>query len=150
LGIESLSRGRRGPRAFETSLAIAVITSLVALTTVIYVSRWLGVMTWRWWKARQGERTNRSPAFYRRLERLLTHLPVVRKEGETPRELARGAALKLERGGSSLAAAALPGELVTTYYRVRFGNDRLDKAETDAIEQALIEIDAAVKQSSRG
>lgn len=148
-GFESLSRSGRGPRAFETSLAIAVITSLVVLTTVIYVSRWLGLMGWRWWQRRKGERVNRSPPFYRRLERLLARLPLVRQEGETPRELAREAAVKLGRGESRSAAAALPSKLVTTYYRVRFGNDRLDKIETEAIEQALTEIDAAVKHSNR-
>jgi len=43
-------------------------------------------------------------------------------------------------------AATLPSDLVAVYYRVRFGAGHLDKVETEAIEQALSEISAAVKK----
>jgi hypothetical protein len=123
--------------------------TLVMLAAFVYVSRWLWIIAWRWLGSRHAEQTNRSPPFYRKLERLLAQLPLVRKQGETPREMARQAGAKLALAGGQTKAAVLPGKLVAAYYRVRFGNDRLDKVETEAIEQALTEIDAAVKQSRR-
>jgi protein-glutamine gamma-glutamyltransferase len=149
LGFESLSRSGRGARAFETSLAVAVILTLVSLAAVAYALRWLWIRAWRWMGSRRAEQANRSPPFYRKLERLLAQLPLVRKQGETPREMAREAGVKIGLTPGHAKAAILPGKLVAAYYRVRFGNDRLDKVETEAIEQALTEIDAAVKQSRR-
>ena len=45
--------------------------------------------------------------------------------------------------------AALPAELVDVYYRVRFGGDRLDNREMDAIEHALEVLAPAVNQVSK-
>lgn len=149
LGFESLSGSGRGARAFETSLAVVVMMVLASLAASVYASRWLWIVAGRWLSNRRVEQANRSPPFYRQLERTLAQLPLVRKQGETPREMARQAGAKLALAPGHVTAATLPGKLVTAYYRVRFGNCRLDKAETEAIEQALTEIDAAVKQSRR-
>jgi hypothetical protein len=79
----------------------------------------------------------------------MSRLAVVRKSTQTPQEMAVTAGKRLAAIPGETGIAALPGELVGVYYRVRFGRGRLDKVETEAIEQALTEIDAAVKQSRR-
>ena len=130
-------------------VSFAVMVTLVSLAAFAYASRWLWIVGWRWMASPRGKQANRSPSFYRKLEKLLAQIPLARKQGETPREMARQAGAKLALAIGPVKAATLPDQLVTAYYRVRFGNDRLDKVETEAIEQALTEIDAAVKQSRR-
>jgi len=76
---------------------------------------------------------------------MLAGLGLKRSRGQTPRELAADAAKRLADGQAS-AAAQLPAELVDTYYRVRFGGDRLDKNEIEAIEHALAVLAPAVSQ----
>jgi len=86
-----------------------------------------------------------APAFYQRLERLLARLPLVRKEGQTANELATVAQARLMEAEGAVLAARVPSEVVAAYYRVRFGGHRLDKSETEAIEQALAALAPAVR-----
>jgi hypothetical protein len=102
----------------------------------------------RWWKGRARPTRTQAPEFYLKLERLLTHLPLKRGLGQTPRELAAAAGERLVRSGKP-AAAELPPEIVETYYRVRFGGAALDKVETEAIEHSLQELVPAVRQAQK-
>ena len=74
----------------------------------------------------------------------MARLAVVRKPAETPREMAAVAHDRLVALAGESTIAALTNEVVGAYYRVRFGKGRLDKVESDAIEQALKKIEAAV------
>ena len=90
-----------------------------------------------------------APAFYRRLESLLGRLPVRRAPGQTAREMAAAAFVRLSRGSPHAEAAELPREIVEAYYRVRFGGAALDSHEQAAIEHALAELTPAVQQAQR-
>ncbi len=149
VGLDLWPRQNRGARAFEGWAAVFVIVALVALMASIGVARgvWRVVRAWRNPKHSRG--VNRSPEFYRRLERLLARMAVERETGETAREMAQAAEAKIAAANVTPAVAALPDRLVTAYYLVRFGGGRLDKVESDGIEQALHEIEGAVAQMRR-
>jgi transglutaminase-like putative cysteine protease len=89
----------------------------------------------------------RAPRFYRRLQSLLGRMHVRRAAGQTARELASDARARLGRIDPGGRAAELPAEIVTAYYRVRFGGAALDSHEEAAIEQALAQLAPAVKQA---
>jgi hypothetical protein len=89
-----------------------------------------------------------APAFYRRFERLLSRLGLRRNQGQTANELASAAARRLAAGNGH-AAAGLPAEVVAAYYRVRFGGQRLDKTEAEAIEQSLAVLGTSVIQAQK-
>src|SRR5581483_8946912 len=111
--------------------------------------------TWRAfrrWRARRGALAragDHAPAFYWQLERALARLPLLREAGQTPRELATAATTRLLARDGAALAAHVPADLVSVYYRVRFGGCRLDKHEMQAIEQALAALNAAVRQKGR-
>jgi transglutaminase-like putative cysteine protease len=131
------------------ALLTAVLVGLVLIGNGIF---WL----WRRWTSRWngsfGEPQSRrpvAPAFYRRLEALLAKLPLRRATGETARELADAAAIRLREGALHTQAAELPREIVEAYYRVRFGGTALDSHEQAAIEHALAALTPAVHQAHR-
>jgi hypothetical protein len=79
----------------------------------------------------------------------LARLPLRRARGQTPRELATAAERRLSNGAVRLDVAHAPAAIVDAYYRVRFGGDRLDKNETEQIEQALASLIPAVSQAQK-
>jgi hypothetical protein len=144
--------GGGGRRFFEGSLALIVAASLLGLLALAQAVR----VTWRMasnrWRSRRGQAAvgaSQAPGFYLRLEKLLGRLHLRRREGETARELATAAGFRLGGAASATTQAALPSEIVSAYYRVRFGGDRLDKNETAAIEQDLAELARAVRETNR-
>jgi hypothetical protein len=149
LGGNAFARGGRGARVFEGSAAVAVVVLLVGLLVMTAVARWSWFVLRRWITGRPRHTEVKSPAFYRRLERLLRRAAIVRKSGQTPRELAATARQRLHVLAGQAQVTALPDQLVTAYYRVRFGDGRLDKVETEAIEQALEEIESVFKHAKR-
>ncbi|HEY2413387.1 MAG TPA: transglutaminaseTgpA domain-containing protein [Pirellulaceae bacterium] len=135
-----------GARAFEGATAVAVILALLAFAATIYAVR----LAWgplRRRRQKQRQTINAAPAFYHRLERLMARLTVVREPAQTPREMAALAGERMAALADGSAVAALPAKLVDAYYRLRFGKGRLDKVESDAIEQALKKIEAAVQRA---
>jgi transglutaminase-like putative cysteine protease len=150
LGLDfSFPRQRGGPRVFEAGLAVMVIGGLLLLLIVVQGLRLAGRALSRWRRAHFGRGVAQPPAFYVRLERLLARLPVVRRRGQTPRELAVAASNRLAAADHAALAAHVPPEVVAAYYRVRFGGDRLDKNEMDEIEQALAGLAGAVRKRSK-
>jgi hypothetical protein len=143
-------RDRGGRRAFETSLAILVTSGLILLLAVAYGMglAWRGFQRWCAGRLAVSRATSHAPAFYRQLERVLARLPVVRAGGQTPRELATAAGTRLLSLDGAALASRVPADVVSAYYRVRFGGCRLDKNEMQAIEQALAALNAAVRQKS--
>jgi hypothetical protein len=147
LGLDvSTGRGRGGPRVIEGSLAVFVTCSLLLVLALAFGLRFSSRALARWRHRATGERSSHSPLFYRQLERLLARLSLVRRAGQTPQELAAAAGTHLVTAKVAADTAPLPKQIVAAYYRVRFGGDRLDKNESDAIEQALAVLSAAVNQ----
>jgi protein-glutamine gamma-glutamyltransferase len=144
------SRDHGGRRAFEASVAILVTGGLIILLIVAQGLRltWRAIHRWRSRHIALANASSHAPSFYRRLERVLARLPVVRTSGQTPRELAAAAEAHLLNLQGAALAAKVPADLVTVYYRVRFGGCRLDKNELQAIEQALAALNAAVRQKN--
>jgi protein-glutamine gamma-glutamyltransferase len=144
-------RSRSNTRAFEGSLAVLVIGGLILLLIAGQCLRLAGraLNRWRSGEKRTARAARSAPAFYQRLERLLARLPLVRQEGQTARELAIAAQTRLSQAEGAVLAARVPSEVVAAYYRVRFGGHRLDKSETEAIEQALAALAPAVRQAKK-
>jgi len=146
MGFEGGPRGALPSTVFETSAAVAVIAVLLILAAAMYGAR----VAWMAYHRRRNARETKTiaaPAFYLRLERLLARMAIVRKSAETPRELAAMAGGRIAALASDAETSKLPANLVDTYYWVRFGNGRLDKVETEAIEQALSKIELVLHRS---
>jgi hypothetical protein len=142
--------GRGGPRAFEGSLALLVAGGLLLMVGVVQGAVFARRRLVRWWTSRRSAPAALAhpPRFYRRLEQLLAQLPLRRRPGQTPQELAAAAQQRLETAGTAPPVAQIPAEIVAEYYRVRFGAARLDKSQTAAIEQALHTLAPAVSQAN--
>jgi protein-glutamine gamma-glutamyltransferase len=153
LGLEgALPRDRVAhSQAIASGIAIAVVGTTAVLIGLLKLSLVLGHFVRRLWRRGSGEtrKERRPPAFYVRLERLLARLPLRRASGQTPRELAAAASRRLSNGAARVDVAHVPGEVVDAYYRVRFGSARLDKNETEQIEQALASLIPAVSQAQK-
>ncbi len=94
------------------------------------------------WPFRLAGADRHPVAFYRRLEAILQRYGLQRRPSQTPRELAE-TARRLLQARHPPELAELPTRVVEAYYRVRFGDKRLDKPEAEAIEQALVALEHA-------
>lgn len=125
---------------------------------VAIVLCWIMVGIWRftsWVIARQrGRRRQHDDAeaargqqveFYRRLKALLRRHQMERGSTQTPREFAVAAGGRLADEPQHVPAASLPRKVVEAFYRVRFGGHVLDKQETEAVEQALLELESVLE-----
>jgi hypothetical protein len=146
LGLDFASGARRGGRrAFEPALAVLVIGGLLGTVALFAGLRTAARAMRRWMGHKRPAILSHAPEFYRRLERVLSRLPAARAASETPRELAGSAEQQLVAGGLE-TAAEVPLAVVETYYRVRFGCARLDKAEIESIEQSLDQLASAISK----
>jgi len=146
------ARGAPNPSAFDWrsgTLVVGLVIAGIVAAQGLYWIVWL-LRRWRPDEARMA-RTRRpaTPEFFRRLESLLAQLPVRRTPGQTARELATAAAIRLSDGRPQAEVARLPAAIVAAYYRVRFGGAALDSHEQAAIEHALAELTPAVHQAQR-
>lgn len=148
LGIPLPPRDRTDKRAFDwtgiwlVGIVMALLLGAHLFLAVVRRGWWL----MRWARTRRERATTTAPLFYRRLESLLARMRLRRASGQTPRELAGAAALRLGNGNDS-DTSRLPAEIVEAYYRVRFGGDALDKSEIETVERALAQLAPAVSQA---
>jgi hypothetical protein len=77
------------------------------------------------------------------LENLLARQGLVRPAGQTPREFALSAGVRLSRRAGPGEWAVWPLTVVDAFYQVRFGGRPLDKAQTQAVEHALAKLGGA-------
>ena len=82
--------------------------------------------------------------FYEQLETLLAQHGIRRPESQTQHEFAMAVGGQLSESPRLATAATLPRKVVDAFYRVRFGQRALDKAETEAVERSLRELAAAL------
>jgi hypothetical protein len=152
LGLQYAGRASQGERSSsDWGTAALVIFGLVAVLGLVQLASFLlqKLASWLGWRAGVRRRFHRPPAFYRHLERLLARMPLRRGAGQTAVELAESARTELAGRAADSRVAELPGEVVQTYYRVRFGGDTLDDSEAAAIEHALAQLAPAVGQVPR-
>jgi hypothetical protein len=108
------------------------------------------VLSWRRRRAASAERRGVAKVeFYRRLENLLAQHQLVRSASQTQREFALVSGGQLAESPETKGVAALPRHIVEAYYKVRFGGRPLDSAESQAVEQALSELAAALSPTRR-
>ena len=86
-------------------------------------------------------------AFYRRFESLMARQGLVRAAAQTQHEFAAAAGARLASLTGESRLAALPAMIADAFYRVRFGQMPLDNLQTQAVEQALVEIAAVGKKT---
>ena len=96
------------------------------------------VATWR------GDETTTSVEFYRQLESILARQGFKRPPEQTQREFALQVGGWLADRMATRRVALVPLQVVENFYRVRFGGRDLDKAEAEAVEQSLFELQAAL------
>lgn len=95
-----------------------------------------------------GRREPPRVPFYERLEALLQPQDLIRAAGQTQREFALSTAVRLAERTRTRDVAALPRVVVEAFYRVRFGGEALDSAETERVEHALGALAAALAATS--
>ena len=81
--------------------------------------------------------------FYRRLENLLARRGLVRVPGQTQREFAAVAGVRLAMTTGEHRMADLPALVADAFYLVRFGGKPLDSLQSQAVEHALAEMASA-------
>jgi hypothetical protein len=135
---------------FSWRAGLAASVACLLLVGLYRLAAWL---LRRIWGIGLGGRDRTNPqgrlglVFYWRLESLLARQGVIRRPGQTPRELAFAASSHLETFALTAPLAHTPQRLVETFYRVRFGGQDLDKQQRDAIEQALTALDTALARN---
>jgi hypothetical protein len=84
-------------------------------------------------------------AFYTRLLDLLAaHLDLRPALGQTPREVSDAARRMLDGRDNAAALAELPAQVVSLFYRVRYGDEPLAESEQSAVDRQLDELAAAL------
>jgi hypothetical protein len=139
---------------------------LVALFTLLLIWNWervfgtprgavLEFMTTpvRWikqWLALRGAHGAAGPQvlvdFYQRLERVLQAHGLRREPQQTQREFAIAAGGRLADVPHLQPVAGVPRRVVEAFYRVRFGQTPLDNSERLAVEQALGDLETALRE----
>jgi hypothetical protein len=152
LGWRALSRSSPAQRRiFDWRLAalVAIVLAMVMVGAQVSMLLWHRLSTWLGWRLDPRRSFHRPPQFYLRLEQLLARLPLRRGDGQTALEFAQRAQTRLTEGAEPARVADLPAEVVSAYYRVRFGGDALDNSESAAIEHALDQLVPAVSQAQK-
>ncbi len=140
------AHGERPAFDWEVVLALAILIALIYATYRIgrMTARWIGPRKRR--RASSATRRRINPVeFYRRLETLLARHGLRRGKAQTQLEFAQAAGHKLQ-AKFGLGAACLPRQLVESFYRIRFGGQALDSAESQAVEQVLDELTETLRR----
>ncbi len=125
---------------------------LLLLAGLCRAGAWLVRRCFRWLGGADRRDAARSPgvAFYRRLAQLLAEFGLDRPPAETQHEFARRAAVFLTgRGSSTETVADVPGQVVASFYRVRFGHSELPPGTLKHLEVQLDALEACLR-ATRG
>jgi len=127
-------------------LMLIILVGLCAAALACWGLWWAGRRLWRRLAGRDASAAAgraENVEFYRRLEVLLARHGLVRTAGQTQREFAAAAGLRLAAAAGQPRLAGLPCQVADAFYRVRFGRLPLDNPQAQAVEHALMELAAA-------
>lgn len=139
----------RSPREwFSWQGGVATFVLLTLLSGLAYGIR----RSWRGLQTGDDDDGQTSAAaaiipFYRRLERLLEQAGFVRTAAETPREFVATVEPILSQSATSVEAAQVPASIVSRFYAVRYGDDRLAESEAERIEEQLGRLEQELARS---
>lgn len=133
-------------------VAIVVVAAVLLARPLLLIVLWpLGwcLRLARRWAGRLVGIARRSRAgrveFYDRYERLLARRGCRRRPEQTPWEFLEQALRKSDWAAPVAAWGPAARLVVDSYYRVRYGGAALDKAESEAVEQALKHVAAGLE-----
>lgn len=127
---------------------LGLVILLVGLPAALFCVRRVWRISQRLWSRLAGRPVCRAGVdlpgieFYRRLETLLARHGLHRGVGQTQREFAREAGLRLAEITGHAQLTPLPDQVVEAYYGVRFGCLPLDNDRAETVEQALRQLAA--------
>jgi hypothetical protein len=116
--------------------AIAIVVLTIAFYVLRFASRYLWQSMTGFWN-RSEKRLGPKIEFYRRLESILSKHGIHREETQTPSEFATFAKTQLRSRIADSSIADIPAKVVQLFYRVRFGDDRLDTNDLQRLENWL-------------
>ena len=123
------------------------VIAIICLTIAFYALRFLARVLWRWiaqrWK-RDAQRRRTRVEFYQRLEKILAKQSIRRQAGQTHREFAYSAQAQIALQNSESSVAEIPSKIVEQFYRVRFGDDKLNAADARKVDELLGTLEAAL------
>jgi hypothetical protein len=137
----------------EAKWALLAVVGIVAMALLAGLGVLLVRIGRRLWARSTGNPIRRRGrrgveiAFYRRFERLMARQGLVRAPAQTQHEFAAAVGSHLAALAGERRLALLPAAIADAFYRVRFGRTPLDNLQTQAVEQALVEI-AAIRKDS--
>jgi len=149
LGLDVWNYGQRSWFSWKGFLA-SVLFCISTVTSVRLFS-W-AQPRWREWLAkRRTEIEHRTPtiAFYQRLDRILARHGFIREDHETQREFTAKVALAWPLAKKNAVTSALD-EIVTAFYRVRFGLAVLTATELAELESAFTLLESQTTASNDG
>lgn len=133
-------------------LGVVAQAGLLALLAVVGVLLYRAIRflirRCRGWTRRramgQSSRHRQPIDFYVRLERLIQHLGITRRESQTPLEFAQAARIRLLELNDRDGVASIPGRIVARFYDVRFGEQTLELKTLQQIEGDLALLEDSV------
>jgi protein-glutamine gamma-glutamyltransferase len=114
------------------------------------VSRWTARLTGQNPDAAGRAMLAQHIGFYRRFERLLARLGLSRTAGQTQREFATEAAVRLRDISETPDPLDFTTRLVQAFYRVRFGRELLDAAEKETLDNGLTALERHLAEHPNG
>jgi len=139
---------RSGIMGWLFGVAYLAVIVIVPATAAWWLARRLARL---WRRLSESGRQRRAGArssieFYYHFEQIVARIGLQRGVGQTPREFARAAGIRLAEvsGRHELYARAV--QLAEAFYRVRFGRQVLDAAAAGSVRQALEELSAGAEK----
>jgi hypothetical protein len=135
---------RRHWFSWRGGLVAAGVLVVLLLATAAVRMAFRALLRRGWLGKSQDSDTSSVLEIYRRLEAALADLGYTRQPAQTAQEFALAAGGELAERIEYRRLAALPGRVVSAFYRVRFGGRTLDRPESEAVEDALTQLELAL------
>ena len=123
---------------------LAMITAGILALAILAAVGWL---LWRMmrrirgrWRGNHAGRNHDQRSnikFYRHFETILARRGIFRAAGQTQREFAEDAGMRLALAAGRPELATVPYAVADAFYRVRFGGQPLDNVQAQAVEHAM-------------
>jgi hypothetical protein len=130
----------------------AAVLSFVTLTLLLFLYRGVAWLVRRLWGLASPPEPNAQNLkdaeveFYHRLEEILAQRRFVRLPSQTQREFALAVGDELATDPGTLHVAGVPRRVAEVFYRVRFGQERLEPPHLESLDHSLSELSAALAE----